>query len=86
MVGRDYEFKMTDEEYDKYEAWCKENELDKYCGAVGGNVCFDICPTSLGEIVTAYAYVPVYDELGEISYNDQGWRKTRRIEFEVRSV
>ena len=86
MVGRNYTFKMTKKEYEVYEAWCKENGLDTGGGAIGGAVGFEIIPTSLGDIVTAYASVVVKDELGEVSYDKNGNIKKRRIECEIRSI
>ena len=86
MVSRNYSFKMTNEEYEIYETWCKENGLDTGGGAIGGAVGFEIIPTSLGDIVTAYASVVVKDELGEVSYDKNGNIKKRRIECEIRGI
>ena len=52
MVGRGYTFAFTDEEWDKYEKWCKDNHCDGYEGAIGGGTTFHITPTSVGEVVT----------------------------------
>lgn len=86
MVGPKYTFRMTPEEYTKYEQWCKDNHLDGYAGACGGNTAFEIVPTSLGDIVTAFAQVVVRDELGEISYDKNGKPKKRRIECIIRDI
>ena len=86
MIGRNYSFEFTDEEYAKYEAWCKENGLDGYHGAIGGATRLEIIPTSLGDIVTAIADVIVRDELGEPSYNAHGEIKRKRIECEIRGL
>lgn len=86
MVGPKYTFRMTPEEYKKYEQWCKDNHLDGYAGACGGNTAFEIVPTSLGDIVTAFAQVVVRDELGEISYDKNGNPKKRRIECIIRDI
>lgn len=86
MVGRNYSFKMTNEEYEIYETWCKENGLNTGGGAIGGAVSFEIIPTSLGDIVTAYATVIVKDELGEVSYDKNGNMKKRRIECKIRDI
>lgn len=86
MVGPKYTFKMTSEEYKKYEQWCKDNHLDGYAGACGGNTAFEIVPTSLGDIVTAFAQVVVRDELGEVSYDKNGKPKKKRIECIIRDI
>ena len=86
MIGRNYTFKFTDEEYAKYETWCKENGLDGYHGAIGGATRLEMIPTSLGDIVTAYAEVPVRDELGEISYDSCGKPKKKTIECIIRDL
>ena len=52
------------------------------CGATT----LEIVPTSLGDIVTAYASVCVKDELDEISYDKNGKPKKRRIECEIRGI
>lgn len=82
MVGRDYVFKFTDEEYSKYENWCKENKLNGY----GGTTSFEITPTALGEVVVAYAHKAVMDELGEPSYDSKGKIKQKRIECVIRDI
>ena len=86
MIGRNYSFEFTDEEYAKYETWCKENGLDGYHGAIGGATRLEIIPTSLGDIVTAIADVIVHDELGEPSYDAHGKIKRKRIECEIRGL
>ena len=86
MLGPDFTFSFTDEEYEIYKAWCKENHLDGYHGAIGGATTLEIVPTSLGDIVTAYASVCVKDELDEISYDKNGKPKKRRIECEIRGI
>lgn len=86
MVSRNYCFKFDKEEYARYEAWCKENGLDGYHGAIGGATKLEIIPTSIGEIVTAVAEVPVRDEFGEISYDASGMIKRKRIECRIRDL
>ena len=86
MIGRNYVFEFTDKEYAKYEAWCKENGLDGYHGAIGGATSLEITPTSLGDIVIAKAQVIVRDELGEISYDSFGKPKKKIIECEIRGL
>lgn len=51
-----------------------------------GSTSFDITPTSLGDIVTAYAEVVVRDELGEPSYDKNGKLKKKRIECVIRDI
>ena len=86
MISRDYQFRFTDEEYAKYEAWCIINKLNGYHGAIGGATTLEITPTSLGDIITAVAEIPIYDELGEISYDSFGKIKKKRIECEIRGI
>ena len=86
MIGRNYVFNFNDEEYAKYEAWCKENKLDGYHGAIGGATRLEIIPTSIGDIVTAIAEVPIRDELGEVSYDASGKIKRKRIECTIREL
>jgi hypothetical protein len=43
-------------------------------------------PTSLGDVVTAYAMICVKDEIGEISYDKNGKPKKRRIDCEIRGI
>lgn len=81
MVSRGYKmsFKFTDELYAKYEAWCKENHLDGYHGAIGGSHHFEVTPTSIGEFVDAVAQRPILDENGEPSYDSKGKLKTKEV-------
>ena len=86
MLGRNYSFKFENEEYTKYENWCKENGVDGYHGAIGGATKLEIISTSIGEIVPAVAEVPVRDEFGEISYDASGMIKRKRIECRIRDL
>jgi hypothetical protein len=86
MLDRDFSFSFTDAEYEIYKAWCKENHLDGYQGAIGGATTLEIVPTSLGDVVTAYAMICVKDEIGEISYDKNGKPKKRRIDCEIRGI
>ena len=86
MVGRNYTFKFTDEEYEKYEKWCKENRLDGYHGAIGGSNIIEILPTSIGDIVVAVATVPVLDESGNPVLNDEGEIIREKIEHIIREL
>lgn len=86
MIGRDYCFQFTDEEYIRYKVWCKENGLDGYHGTIGGATTLEIVSTSLGDIVTAVAEVAVRDELGEVSYDASGKIKKKRIECTIRGI
>lgn len=86
MLSRDFSFSFTDAEYERYKNWCKESHLDGYQGAIGGATTLEIVPTSLGEVVTAYAMICVKDEIGEISYDKNGKPKKRRIDCEIRGI
>ena len=86
MVSENFTFKFERDEYERYESWCKENDLDGYYGAIGGSTSFEITPTSIGDIVTVFADVVVKDELGEISYDTNGEPKRRRIELKLREL
>ena len=81
MVSRGYKmtFEFTDELYAKYEAWCKENHLDGYHGAIGGSHHFEVTPTSIGEFVDAVATVSLRDEAGNVSYDEKGRRRTKEV-------
>lgn len=83
MVTRDYviKFSFTDENYAKYQEWCKSNGLNSYHGAIGGSHSFEILPTSIGQFVTAVATVPLKDEAGNISYDELGNMRTKRVEL-----
>lgn len=57
MVTKQYQFpKITEEMHDKISAWYKTHNDGKcaksYHGAIGGNVVFEICPTSIGDFLT----------------------------------
>lgn len=81
MVGRKYKmtFEFDDELYAKYEAWCKENHLDGYHGAIGGSHHFEVTPTSIGEFVDAVGRRVILDEDGEPSYGPDGKIKTKEV-------
>lgn len=81
MVGRKYKmtFEFDDELYAKYEAWCKENHLDGYHGAIGGSHHFEVTPTSIGEFVDAVGRRVILDEDGEPSYDSDGKIKTKEV-------
>lgn len=81
MVGRKYKmtFEFDDELYAKYEAWCKENHLDGYHGAIGGSHHFEVTPTSIGEFVDAVGRRVILDENGEPSYGPDGKIKTKEV-------
>ena len=83
MVTRDYviHYRFTDDSYQKYEEWCNMNDLNGYHGAIGGSHSFEILPTSIGQFVTAVATVPLKDEAGNISYDELGNMRTKRVEL-----
>lgn len=88
MVGRNYvmHFKFDDETYAKYEAWCKENRLDGYHGAIGGSHHFEVLPTSIGEVIDAVATVALRDEAGNISYDEKGKMRTKEIRLTLQDL
>ena len=58
MVSKQYQFpEITEEMHDKLAEWYATHNDGKcansYHGAVGGNVIFEICPTSIGDFVGA---------------------------------
>lgn len=81
MVTRNFnlEFSFTDETYAKYVAWCKENHLDGYHGAIGGSTSFVITPTSIGTFIDAVGTKVIMDENGEPSYDENGKIKTKEV-------
>lgn len=56
MISRDYVFQLTDEEYDRLEKWHKKvTKGETYFGAIGGELTFEIIPTSIGDgVVVKY--------------------------------
>jgi hypothetical protein len=56
MIGKDWTFKLSDTQYKKLEDWYNnliktKYDGDTYFGAIGGEVLFEILPTSIGEFV-----------------------------------
>lgn len=79
-------YNFTAEEGARYARWREENGLNGYHGAIGGQVTFEITPTSLGTIIVASSVVPVKDELGEVSCDANGNPKAKRIECVIRDI
>ena len=57
MVSKRYQFpKITKEMHDEIEKWYESHNEGRcangYHGAIGGNVTFEICPTSIGDFIT----------------------------------
>ena len=57
MVTKEYQFpKITEEMHEIMNGWYKTHNGGKcaksYHGAIGGDVIFEICPTSIGEFIT----------------------------------
>ena len=57
MVTKRYQFpKITEEMHNEMYEWYKTHNDGKcaksYHGAIGGNVVFEICPTSIGDFLT----------------------------------
>lgn len=64
MLAETYEFKMTKEEYQKYEAWCEQlHEIHDH-STVGGGHTIHITPTSVGDIVRITCRKIKRDEAG----------------------
>lgn len=57
MISKDYaleNLQLTEEEYEKLKQWYKDvGAYGKYYGAIGGELSFEIIPTSIGEIIIA---------------------------------
>lgn len=53
MIGRNYKFELTDDEYERLNDWWNENFKCRHFGTIGGGLTFHITPTSIGEIVEA---------------------------------
>ena len=56
MVTKKYQFPIiTEEMHDKMARWYKAHNdgvcANGYHGAIGGNVTFEICPTSIGDFI-----------------------------------
>lgn len=88
MVSRNYKiiFEFTDETYAGYKAWCEENHLDGYHGAIGGAHYFEITPTSIGDCIQAVASRPVLDENGEPSYDKHGKLKRKEVRLTLQDL
>lgn len=57
MVTKEYQFpKITKEMHEEMAEWYKTHNDGKcaksYHGTIGGDVIFEICPTSIGEFIT----------------------------------
>ena len=57
MVTKEYQFpKITEEMHNEMAEWYRTHNNGKcakgYHGAIGGNVQFEICPTSIGDFLT----------------------------------
>lgn len=57
MVTKQYQFpKITEEMHNEMEKWYKKHNRGKcaksYHGAIGGDVIFEIVPTSIGDFLT----------------------------------
>lgn len=71
MIGKTYQFpKITEEMYNKITEWYETHNNGKcangYHGAVGDNVIFEICPTSIGDFITVKCSCGATLGLGEI--------------------
>ena len=91
MLSDTYNFKMTKEEYNKYEAWCRQlNEVHDR-GAIGGGHTIHITPTSVGDIVVITCRKLKRDEAGNpiVKRPGKGGRtryKTRLEKLYLRSI
>lgn len=45
-------FKLTEKQKQKLSDWIKNNDPDKYCGAIGGRLTYSFTPTSIGIAVS----------------------------------
>ena len=57
MVTKQYQFpKITEGMHNEIDKWYKSHNDGRcasgYHGAIGGNVTFEICPTSIGDFIT----------------------------------
>ncbi len=57
MITKEYQFpKITDEMHEEIAEWYKTHNNGKcangYHGAIGGNITFEITPTSIGDFLT----------------------------------
>ena len=57
MVTKQYQFpKITEGMHNEIDEWYKSHNDGRcasgYHGAIGGNVTFEICPTSIGDFIT----------------------------------
>ena len=57
MISKQYQFpEITEEMHNEIAEWYKTHNEGKcvkgYYGAIGGNVSFEICPTSIGDFLT----------------------------------
>lgn len=91
MLSDTYEFKMTKEEYEKYEAWCKNiNEVHDN-SAIGGSHTIHITPTSVGDIVVITCRKLRRDEAGNPIIKRPGKKghlryKTRIEKLKLRDI
>ena len=57
MVSKEYakeRLDLDDEEWNRLLTWYKKvTKGQRYFGAIGGEITFKICPTSIGEIIEA---------------------------------
>ena len=71
MVTKEYQFpKITEEMHDKMQEWYRTHNDGKcangYHGAIGGNVVFEICPTSIGDFITVKCSCGAKLDMGEV--------------------
>lgn len=91
MLSDTYNFKMTKEEYQKYEAWCRQlNEVHDN-SVIGGGHTIHITPTSVGDVVVITCRKLKRDEAGNpiVKRSGKGGRtryKTRLEKLYLRSI
>ena len=91
MLSNTYEFKMTKEEYEKYETWCRNiNEVHDN-SVIGGGHTIHITPTSVGDIVVITCRKLKRDEAGNPIVKRPGKRghfryKTRIEKLKLRDI